>query len=166
MVIRDGRSPRFSDDSSGPHHPVEPPPTMLLTRSPLLCNPRSMALVDRTNEGTHPLCPQSAYASRVAEATPAWGWPPPPTCTTAPFTATPSYTPFLLHRLLVLRDPFLFREPVSSPRCTPSAHPRAAFFTFLLPLFRSSPDRSSRGGNRRRTSMIRPAIGAREVKGK
>lgn len=33
---------------------------------------------ERTRERTLPPCPQSAYASRVAPATLAWGWPPPP----------------------------------------------------------------------------------------
>lgn len=47
----------------------------------------------RTSEGTLPLCPQSAYASRVAPATSAWGWPPPPPCAAAPFTALPLHAP-------------------------------------------------------------------------
>lgn len=50
------------------------------------------ALVERARE-TLPPCPQSAYASRVAPATSAWGWPPPPPCAAAPFTASPLLAP-------------------------------------------------------------------------
>lgn len=48
--------------------------------------------VERARE-TLPPCPQSAYASRVAPATSAWGWPPPPPCAVAPFNASPLLAP-------------------------------------------------------------------------
>lgn len=67
--------------------------------------------VERARE-TLPPCPQSAYASRVAPATSAWGWPPPPPCSAAPFTASPPLHSFSSDASSALFFPPSFLIPV------------------------------------------------------
>lgn len=104
-----------------PAHPISNPTTLLnpggiaiphypFGRRSAPATPAA-ASVERARE-TLPPCPQSAYASRVAPATSAWGWPPPPPCSAAPFTASPPLRSFSSDAFSTLFFPPSFLIPV------------------------------------------------------
>lgn len=127
----------------------------------------------RTSEGTLPPCPQSAYASRVAPATSAWGWPPPPPCAAAPFTApllhapSPpmrSLLPTVVSRLPPASPLSSFSHPLGAPLspkpvASPRSNPRQSLpFSILVSRLRERTRRrnSSGGWCRRKRSREAP----------
>lgn len=100
---------------SQPYHSAAEPGGIAIPHLPLgrRSAPATSAAapVERARE-TLPPCPQSAYASRVAPATSAWGWPPPPPCSTAPFTASPPLRSFSSDASSALFFPPSFLIPV------------------------------------------------------